>query len=31
MVPLSEIDTGLAGLRFSLKPLQLPETVPFLA
>lgn len=31
MVPRSEIDMGLAGLHFSMKPLQLPETVPFLA
>lgn len=30
MVPRSEIDTGLAGLRFSLQPLQLPETASFL-
>lgn len=30
MVPQSEINTGLAGLHFSLKPLQLPETPPFL-
>lgn len=30
MVPQSEIDTGLVRLRFSLKPLQLPEMPLFL-
>lgn len=30
MVPQSEINTGLAGLHFPLRPLQLPETPPFL-